>query len=76
MKIKSGKERAGVNFTKGKRPAPYGFLWRKVHFIEFDNFPSASQSSTSNSTINALLSPCHRLHAGSRSDNGRDVQFQ
>jgi hypothetical protein len=39
------------------------FLWRKVQFVEFRNLPSASQSSTSNSTINALLSPCQRLHS-------------
>jgi hypothetical protein len=40
-----------------------GHLCRKVHFVEFCNFPSSSQSSTSSSTINALLSPCHRLHS-------------
>ena len=32
-------------------------LARKVHFMDSRNLPSASQSSTANSTINALLSP-------------------
>ena len=39
------------------------FLWRKVHFTLFFNLPSASQSSTSSSTINTPLSPRQRLHA-------------
>jgi len=38
-------------------------LWRKVHFTLFFNLPSASQSSTSSSTINTPLSPRQRLHA-------------
>jgi len=38
------------------------FLGRKVHFTESRNFPSASQSSTANSTMNAFLFPRHTLH--------------
>jgi hypothetical protein len=49
---------------RGQSSLGWVFLGRKVHFTESRNLPSASQSSTVNSTINALLSPRHTLHAG------------
>jgi hypothetical protein len=49
---------------RGQSSLGWVFLGRKVHLTESRNLPSASQSSTVNSTINALLSPRHTLHAG------------